>query len=388
MNPGHIYKALQEAMDAKIFNEFNFAEAFETWEHQSGYPIIHVTHNKILGQFQVTQKRYLNANSNNINSSSWFVPLNFAHANNPDFEDTTITHFHENGTSLKLIPTGSIQGFDDNDWFVFNKQQLNYYRVNYDLENWRNIMRVLNSADYQQIHVLNRAQLIDDAFNLAFDGYVDFDVLLGILAYLQHETDYLPWGSAANYLDRLDYLLSGANETQALFHEFISHLVSRMFAKLGMQQNNGEHFMTKYAREFAINWSCRTGNAKCLDATFAEIRLTMTEGKVIPKPLDVAFLCGAMRTTNCSEEFVHFWRVLRESTDQADRLRIIDGLACSSNPVIIKSFLESSTAYNSDVDYRSHERTRIFHSVLASSSIGISCILDFLSHDLNEILFA
>jgi len=41
---------------------------------------------------------------------------------------------------------------------------LGYYRVNYNKANWLNIAHYLNFNNYTKIHVLNRAQIIDDAF--------------------------------------------------------------------------------------------------------------------------------------------------------------------------------------------------------------------------------
>lgn len=374
-------------MDAVNFNNFKISEAYETWELQSGYPVIHVRHNNDLKHFEITQKRYLNVDSNNIDSSSWFIPLNFAHANNLNFDDTRITHYFMNGTYETTISTANIEGFDDNEWFLFNKQQLSYYRVNYDTENWHNIIRVLNSDDYHQIHVLNRAQLVDDAFNFAFNGHISFDIAFGLLTYLKHETDYLPWASANNYLDRLDYLLLGSNVREA-FLLFVNHLVTELYSTHGLVAKNGEEFLNQYAREFAINWSCRTGNRKCLLQTSAEVDVAMNQDKSIPAPLEITFICNTLREGEKVEEFVYFWQKLRATTDQNERLRIIDGLACAKNPQSIKSFLESSTGFNSDVDYRLHERSRIFNSILSSSSVGISTILDFLSTSINDAEFA
>lgn len=375
-------------MDAKAFNDFKFADAFETWEMQSGYPVIHVKLDRNEQQFQITQKRYLNAASNSVDTSSWFVPLNFAHAGNPDFDDTRVTHYFTNRSSNEsILSTANIEGFNDNAWFIFNKQQLGYYRVNYESENWYNIIRALKSENYIHIHVLNRAQLVDDSLNFAFDGYVGFDVALDIVAYLHRETDYLPWASVVNYLDRLDNLLQGS-ESHNLFNQFVNHLVSRAYAKHGLNQKAGEELLTKHIRELAINWSCRSGNARCLEESYAQIQAVMTEQKSIPKPLEIAFLCNGLKGSNKSDEFVYFWSKLRQSTDQADRLRLIDGLACATDPDIIKSFLESSTSFNSDVDYRDHERNRIFNSILSSSSVGVSSILDFLSKTSNEAEYA
>ncbi|MED6242731.1 hypothetical protein ATANTOWER_009020, partial [Ataeniobius toweri] len=55
---------------------------------------------------------------------------------------------------------------DDNTWLLGNINQTGYFRVNYDLQNWKLLIQQLHSNP-QIISVGNRAGLIDDAFNLA-----------------------------------------------------------------------------------------------------------------------------------------------------------------------------------------------------------------------------
>lgn len=382
----HVYKAFQDAMLAKGFIDFQFVDAFEPWQLQRGFPVIHVTHSRPEKRFRITQKRYLTADSDEIDASSWFVPLNFAHANNPNFDEMEFTHFFESETSEKLISTDGIQSFDDDEWFVFNKQQLGYYRVNYDVENWWNIIRTLNSENYQQIHVLNRAQLVDDAFNFAIDGLIDFDIALGLLSYLQREVDYLPWASAVSSLERLDVLLHG-DEVRAKLHYFVNYLVSRMYATHGLERKSVDEFSTNYVRELAINWSCRTGNEKCLRSAHAKVKLAMNENKSMAKPLEIAFLCNGLKGDDKTAEFAYFWKKMLTSVDQAERLRLIDGLACATNPESIKSFLDSSLEFNNDFNYRLHERTKIFNSIVSSSSVGIFTALDFVSKNFLNIQY-
>jgi aminopeptidase N len=70
-----------------------------------------------------------------------------------------------------------------------------FYRVNYDVDNWMALIKQLREAP-AEIHVLNRAQLIDDAFNLAGAGQLDYSVPLRLAEYLQNENNTLPWRSA------------------------------------------------------------------------------------------------------------------------------------------------------------------------------------------------
>lgn len=44
-----------------------------------------------------------------------------------------------------------------------------YYRINYDEPNWQALVGVMQSSP-SSIPVLNRAQLVDDSFNLARNG--------------------------------------------------------------------------------------------------------------------------------------------------------------------------------------------------------------------------
>lgn len=59
------------------------------------------------------------------------------------------------------------------------------------------LIRQLNDTP-NDIHVLNRAQLIDDAFNLARSGRLDYSVPLHLSKYLKNENDTTPWYSAMN----------------------------------------------------------------------------------------------------------------------------------------------------------------------------------------------
>jgi len=51
----------------------------------------------------------------------------------------------------------------------------------------------LNSKVYENIHVLNRAQIIDDAFHFAVEKELNFSVFWEIAKYLSKERDYIAW---------------------------------------------------------------------------------------------------------------------------------------------------------------------------------------------------
>lgn len=80
-----------------------------------------------------------------------------------------------------------------------------YYRVNYDIRNWYKISNYLHSQKYNNIHVFNRAQIINDAFffmmeeNKEISGYL----FINIMSYLSLETDYIAWYPLFRIITRL-----------------------------------------------------------------------------------------------------------------------------------------------------------------------------------------
>lgn len=54
-----------------------------------------------------------------------------------------------------------------------------------------------------KIHVLNRAQLIDDSIELAADGKLPYNITFSLLQYLTKEIEMAPWHTAISSLQAL-----------------------------------------------------------------------------------------------------------------------------------------------------------------------------------------
>lgn len=79
--------------------------------------------------------------------------------------------------------------------------------MNYDNDNWNLIIKELHES-HDNIPPLNRAQLLDDALNLARAGKLPYSVALDLTMYLEHDKDYIPWAAALNALSFLDRRLT------------------------------------------------------------------------------------------------------------------------------------------------------------------------------------
>lgn len=195
-------------MRSNRFQDFDFEYAFRTWELQKGYPVLNVWYNDQTQSYVLTQKRFFDQATLSTNDTTkWFIPINFATSDDPNFGDASFTHYFLDSENEKVISANK------SSWYVFNKQQLGYYRVDYDSENWIAIKNVLKSVNFNSIHVMNRAQIIDDSFALANSGYhTDYSLAFGIMSYLQRETDFFPFYPTWRYLYNL-YNVFGPKNT-------------------------------------------------------------------------------------------------------------------------------------------------------------------------------
>lgn len=164
----------------------------------------------------VSQERFhLNRQAAETDSekSGWWIPLTFViEESNSTFDRTIVAAWLKPQTKNTII--GSVKS---NSWVIFNIQQVGYYRVNYDRNNWKMLIQYLKLKNLKKIHVINRAALLDDAFNLARAGYVDYSISFDLARYLTRETEYEPWVAAVNNFNFLNRILACSPQVQQLF---------------------------------------------------------------------------------------------------------------------------------------------------------------------------
>lgn len=165
-----------------------------SWTQQKGYPFLTVTRNYFTGSISVRQDRYQSYIPAQIDPTLWWIPINLASASSHDFLNTSAQRWLSN-TDRSITITQSDELRAD-DWVVFNKQETGYYRVLYDEQNYKLITKELVDGNLTKIHLASRSQLIDDAFNFARIGRLDYSVVFDLINYLENEREFVPWASA------------------------------------------------------------------------------------------------------------------------------------------------------------------------------------------------
>ncbi|XP_011067751.1 PREDICTED: thyrotropin-releasing hormone-degrading ectoenzyme-like [Acromyrmex echinatior] len=152
----HFLSTLQYVLYYSSINytRFDVTKMINNWIYPSQhYPVLKITK---------TNSKSAVISVENYNSWEEKMPL---------IPVTTITlqlnsEIHQNSDIIWLKPTNNgSKPYDDLvlnfnfHWIIINIEQAGYYRVNYEVDNWRNIANYLYN-NYKKIHVLNRAQMI------------------------------------------------------------------------------------------------------------------------------------------------------------------------------------------------------------------------------------
>ncbi|XP_061390811.1 LOW QUALITY PROTEIN: aminopeptidase N-like [Musca vetustissima] len=178
--------------------DLNMTTILKSWTLQTGYPVVKIWRNYENGSIEISQQRFLTEFTANAEEQDkcWWMPLSYTSASESDFTNVNITSWLECDDRMKSKPIRINCDAESNEWLIFNLQVTAFYRVMYDPRNWQLITTNLLSDQYSKVHVLNRAQLVGDAFALACAGHQEYDIAFGILEYLRHEYEYPPWKSA------------------------------------------------------------------------------------------------------------------------------------------------------------------------------------------------
>ncbi|XP_041652254.1 alanyl (membrane) aminopeptidase b [Cheilinus undulatus] len=308
-------------------------EIMNTWVLQMGFPV--VTINTTTGS--VTQKHFLLDPDSTVTTPSiynyeWIVPIKWmktgAHQEPIWLEEKTQTF-----EDMKVT---------ESDWVLANHNVSGYYRVNYDEDNWERLLASLSNG-HEIFPVINRAQLIDDAFNLARAKIIPTVLALRTTKYLIYEREYMPWDSALDNLDFF-YLMFDRSEVYGVMQEYLKKQVAPLFNYYKIQTENWkevpEGHMDQYNEVNAISLACRSGLGECQTLTKTWFKQWMDTGiNPIHPNLRSTVYCNAIAAGGAAEwEFA--WKQFKDVSIaiEADKLRY--ALSCTKQPWLLTRYLE------------------------------------------------
>uniref|UniRef100_A0A8D8TU53 Aminopeptidase n=1 Tax=Cacopsylla melanoneura TaxID=428564 RepID=A0A8D8TU53_9HEMI len=374
---GHKWGTLPEDM--------SISTIMNTWTLQTGFPVINVTRDYNEGTAFVTQKRFLlePIETELSENSLWWVPLTFSVSFRPKFNDTKPSHWLRAQPSLTLSKDELMAG--DEDWVIFNSQQTGYYRVMYDEKNWRLIIKTLRDPrQYHNIHVLNRAQLIDDSMNLARAGLLSYEIALNVTSYLKHESELVPWRSAINSLGFIEGQLYRKPAFDK-YKKYMLFIMSRLYNSTGFDQGANDTQLTIYKRVEILTRACVLGYPDCVSraiAVYQNWKNNPSNIEMIPVNLKSIILCTGIRWGS-SEDWDLLWYKYTKLTIASEKDIYLSALACTSEYWLLSRYLEYSITEGSPI--RKQDAPRIF-SLVSQNAIGHAVALDFVFNNWERIM--
>lgn len=256
------------------------------------------------------------------------------------------------------------------DWVIFNVMQTGYYRVNYDKTNWERIIKQLHGPNHELISTINRAQLIDDALNLARAGRLEYATALDVISYMDKETEYLPWKSALVGMSFLDSMLVKF-QGYDLFREYALQLLDRVYKKVGFTDNPNDPQLTVFTRIDILTWACMYGHQDCVNnarTQFNRWRDSEDPNGVNPisPNLKGVVYCTAVRTGG-EMEWNFVWKRYLESNVGSEKDLLLYALGCTRETWLLSRYLDWAVTNKSGI--RKQDVTRVFGSV-SSNIIG------------------
>nr|CAD7397313.1 unnamed protein product [Timema poppensis] len=383
-NPDILYSHLQAQHSETIGSDesVDVKQIMDSWGNQKGYPIISVTRDYQAGTANVTQKRFLLMPTSDTSDDgyNWWVPLSYTSRSEADFTTTSpAVWITPSDSQLQLTGIGG-----SGDWVIFNIQETGYYRVNYDAQNWRLITNQLNSDQFDVIHVLNRAQLLDDSLNLARAGILDYATALDVTSYLYRETDYIPWYSAFNAFNFLNIRLRGASPAgYQLFKDYILGQLEDLYNSLEFQVRATDDHVTKLLRISVLSWACTFDHEGCVSNATQHFAQMMAEpvNYIIPADLTIVTYCTSLRHGG-ETEWEYLWQKYLTSTVSTEQVLLLSALGCTTQETLINRYLTLSITEDSGI--RKQDAASVFSAVYSNVG-GIDLAFNFLTENYESI---
>jgi aminopeptidase N len=365
--PEDLYKSLQ----LQVYMEYDIQVILDTWTTQPGYPVVNVdtTTNTI------RQKRFSFNNEDNSDDTLWHIPITWAPIqNSKDFFDT----------KPKLWLTSETRKIDPSDsLLIFNTQQSGYYRVNYDPNHWMKIIDYLKNQDFETIHEINRAALVDDLMNLARADYIDYRTVLSALTYLEKENSYFPWRALFNNLPYLNNRFAG-REGEGIYKKWLTSLIEQLYTRLNFEDLDTDDDLTKIFKMYTRKWACKLDIGDC---TFKAQRYFQQkkQSKPIPPNYRDAVYCTVMRMDKTSNNFKYLKEEYVKSNVAIEKHVILNSLACSENEEVLETLLTDAITENSYIRYQ--DSARIFSHVYDASLIGVEAVMKIIEKKYDDIVY-
>ncbi|XP_077296647.1 uncharacterized protein LOC143918582 [Arctopsyche grandis] len=370
--PQKLFDGLQAAADGKniLPDDLTVTDIFGIWSTQPGYPLVTATGGNN-GSINLTQTRFYQTNI--TSSEKWWIPITWVTSKGGDFQNTLVQRWFSPNDTVLNIPLE----LDEDSWFILNKQETGYYRVTYDNKNWKLLASALKAQNFSGIHLLNRAQLIDDSLELARTLRLNYATTFDLLFHLKEEVDFIPWLTVLPGINTLNLVMPAATNFNK-YREFLRQISDKVYKNVGFEPKPNDDYVTKMNRNIILNIACNAGNVNCKENSNKKLeQLTQNYNMTIDPDVRASVYCSGIRdATNDLWKF--FWSKYINATSNSEKVTILTYLACSEDIEILQDYLMLTVENNSGLFDNRHRYT-VLQSVINAGYVGVDQAVKFIT---------
>lgn len=364
--------------DKTLATDINMHDLFASWSNQAGHPFVTVTRDYMTGNVMITQQRDFGRDTRADDTTTFWVPYNYATSKNPNFNETIADGWMNQKTKVLQL------GLSTEDRVVFNKQHTSFYRVLYDTANYKLIAKQLNSDNFTVIHALNRYQLLNDLYQFESLDQIPIGVLLDVMSYLGRESEYPAWSIAYRALTRLNEIVPAAQNYEK-FQTVAANWTQKLFLSVGIEDLPNEEFLRRNLRYLAIEVACGYGLPECLNATSVKLRNLIQSNVQFLEYSEIHIYNNGVRNAT-AEDLELLWSRLVESKDMQEQNLLSSSFGFIGNPTLLMKYLLKSLDDYPHIQFAYAWRSNFFQTAYLNDQTKLSVCIEFLKIQSSRIV--
>ncbi|XP_022127003.2 aminopeptidase N isoform X1 [Pieris rapae] len=334
-----LWQSMSEAtVNDTFLKDVSLVKFMNSWTRQAGYPVLFVRRDYTNGQVLFEQRLFTSAKTpyKSMEKQIWQIPITYASSFTPSEKWS-----YEPKVWLKDKSVTTKIPLNDSEALYVNIGAIGYYRVNYDQKNWELLSKALKAGNINE--PIAKAQLIDDAFNLAKANLLNYSYALGLTScVINGEDSKIVWDMLLDNMAFLKYNLK-TTSGYMYFQDYVRLLIEKQLKTLNYGLSKPADDNEALLIENLLLWECMVEAPRCLNWAQSEFRNWMEhpENNSIPSYLRSLVYNIAIRHGG-RKEFLFLWDVFQNSTDPAVKTLIITNLPSTRQESLITFLLEKS----------------------------------------------
>nr|CAH7717416.1 unnamed protein product [Callosobruchus chinensis] len=373
--PANLWMALSIAVDNTVsMLPVTLADIMQNWIEKAGYPLITVTKtNK--NTLALKQERFLFSGSDT--TTKWYVPITYT-------TSVDTAKFEKTSPQLWMEPDkeSNIQIPDATSWIILNNQQTGFYRVNYDDTLWAEIEKALKTESFGGIGEVNRAQIVDDLFNLAKPKKVSYSKALNIIKFISNDVSYYTWYAAKRGFSFLLDKIGFESDLGKAIKADVLRLMDKVYKSVPHTDLKPTDDFYTLKQTDIIGLACTLQHPECIEMSKSLFSKYRSDGTKPPKDLRNIVYCNALRHSKDSTDWDFLWNVYVKSNSLSEASNLLQVLGCSTDKNILNRYLQKTIT---DSEIRLQDRATVFSSVLSGNPSSLDIALTFLIEHHKEI---